>query len=78
MTQHPSAMRVIGGAPMIRAGPARDRAAQPCPCDAQRDHYRYDKSRSLTATELAEIELLHDELQEIVPLLEAIPSRLDS
>ncbi|HYD66148.1 hypothetical protein [Azospirillum sp.] len=42
------------------------------------DHYRYDKDRSLTASELAEIELLHDELQAIVPLLEAIPPRLDS
>lgn len=42
------------------------------------DHYRYDKSRSLTASELAEIQLLCDELQEMAPLLEALPPRLDS
>ena len=42
------------------------------------DLYRYDLRRPLTATEVARIEHLDDQIQQLRPLLDKIPERLDN
>ena len=42
------------------------------------DLFRYDLRRELTASELAEIEDLHHQFEEMRPLIDQAPARLDN
>jgi len=64
--------------PQEDVDPRLDQLVSKCSISKDGDLFRYDLRRELTTSELAEIEDLHHQFEEMRPLIDQAPARLDN